>query len=216
MNPKALAALILLTVLGISTGVYAYSNVVSVQDPDVQVTDSNVTITDSNVTITNSTITLGEGDTIIYPTQILAPTANNPVNSSVEPEITSVSQISGAQSQTITIQGTGFGEIQPQLTNLGDGSVDTIWGGSTPSLVVYDKSNLLSAGADGNWPGFTNGPPDLIGVILVNWTDTQIVLDGFGSGLGSKFSWSQVMNGDILQIQVQTTGGLATFNTVAA
>ncbi len=213
MNTKALVAVILLTILGASSSVYAYSNSVMVQDSDVEISNSNVRISNSNVTITNSTITLGEGNTIIYPSQNPTPTANS--SSAPVPEITSVSPISPAQLQRITIQGIGFGDIQPQLMRLGDGSVDTVWGGSTPSIVVYDKSNLLSAGAAGDWVGFTNGPPDLIGVFLVSWTNKQIVLGGFGSGLGSQFSWSQVAEGDVLQIQIRTAGGLATFDTVA-
>ena len=215
LNIKALVALTLLTILGISTGVYAYSNYVSVQDSYVQINGSNVTISDSNVTITNSTITLGEGNTIIYPTQ--TPTTS-PVNSSTtnSPKITSVSPICAAQSQTITIQGNGFGDIQPQLMSLGDGSVDTVWGGSTPSIVVLDERNLLSAGAAGAWSGFTNGPPDLIGVILVSWNDTRIVLGGFGTGLGSQFSWSEVLKGDALQIQIQTSNGFVVYNTAAS
>jgi hypothetical protein len=132
------------------------------------------------------------------------------------PEITSVSPIYAVQSQTITIQGNGFGNIQPQLMSLGDGSVDTVWGGSAPSIVILDERNELSAGAAGAWSGFTNGPPDLIGVVFVSWTNTQIVLGGFGSGLGSQFSWGQVLQGDILQIQIQTVGGVATYDTAVA
>lgn len=136
--------------------------------------------------------------------------------SSSAPEITSVTPITNQQTQTITIQGHGFGNIQPELLDLGDGSVDTVWGKNTPSLVVYDRTNLLSAGAAGDWNGFTNGPPDLIGIILVNWTNTQIVLGGFGSGLGSCFSWSQVSKGDGIQIQIQTAGGFTTYELVAS
>jgi hypothetical protein len=143
--------------------------------------------------------------------------------SSSAPEITSVMPITNQQTQTITIQGHGFGNIQPELMDLGDGlmdlgdeSVDTVWGKNTPSLVIYDKTNLLSAGAAGDWNGFTNEPPDLIGIILVSWSDTQIVLGGFGSGLGSRFSWSQVSDGDYMQIQIQTAGGFATYELVAS
>ena len=219
MNTTALVAIIIISVLAIPAGAYSYTNLSSTSAPNVQISGSSVTITDSNVTITNSTIIIGEGNTIIYPS--VTPIANEttiPANSSslIAPEITSVTPISAAQSQTITIQGSGFGDIQPQLMPLGDGSVDTVWGGSTPSIVVYDQSNLLSAGAAGAWSGFTNGPPDLIGIVLVSWNDSQIVLGGFGSGLGSQFSWSQVMNGDALQIQIQTAGGLATFNMTIA
>ena len=213
MNKKALAAaLILLAVLLSSTGVFAYSEVVSVQDSNVEIRRSNITITDSNVTITNSTIIIGEGNTIIFPSQ--TPVPNSPP--AMAPEIKSVSPISSTMNQTITIQGTGFGDIQPRLLILGDGSVDTVWGDSTPSIVIYDKTNLLSAGAAGDWPGFTNGPPDLIGIVLLSWSDTQIVLGGFGTGLGSRFSWSQVEKGDAIQVQIRSVSGLATFDTVAA
>ena len=153
-----------------------------------------------------------------YKTTVTQSQSNqNPTSGSTgaPPAITLVSPISSELSQTITIQGSGFGNIQPQLLSLGDGSVDTVWGGSTPSIVVYDKSNELSAGATGNWPGFTNGSPDLIGVILVSWTNAQIVLGGFGSGLDSQFSWSQVSQGDNIQIQIQTVSGFATYNTIA-
>jgi hypothetical protein len=215
LNIKALVALTLLIILGLSTGVNAYSNFLSIKESYVQIDTSNITISNSNVTITNSTITLGEGNTIIYPTQ--TPTTNT-VNSmpANAPEITSVSPICAGQSQTIIIQGKNFGDIQPQLMLLGDGSVDTVWGSSTPSIVLLDERNLLSAGAAGAWSGFTNGPPDLIGVVLVSWNDTRIVLGGFGSGLGSQFSWSQVLKGDVLQIQIQTSSGFTTYYTVAS
>ena len=131
------------------------------------------------------------------------------------PVIDSVSPIAAALMQSIVIRGSGFGDTQPQLLSLGDGSVDTVWGGSTPSMVVYDERNELSAGAAGAWSGFTNGPPDLIGVVLVSWTNSRIVLGGFGSGLGSQFSWNQVLQGDVLQIQIQTVSGFATYNTIA-
>jgi len=186
-----LVALILLVVLLSSTGVFAYSEVVSVQDSNIEIRRSNITITDSNVTITNSTIIIGEGNTIIYPSQTPVPSSSP----AMAPEIKSVSQISSSMNQTITIQGTGLGDIQPRLLTLGDGSVDTVWGDSTPSIVIYDKTNLLSAGAAGDWPGFTNGPPDLIGIVLLSWSDIQIVVGGFGTGLGSQFSWSQVEKG---------------------
>jgi hypothetical protein len=220
LNFKAIFALTLLTILSTLTVVYAFSNFLSIQDSNVEITNSNVTISNSHVTITNSTITLGEGNTIIYPSQTPTPTANqtNPENCSspTAPIITSVSPISSSLSQTIVIQGEGFGNIPPQLEDLGDGSVDTIWGGSTPSIVILDERNLLSAGAAGAWDGFTNGPPDLIGIVLVSWNDTQIVLGGFGSGLNSRFSWNQVLKGDPLQIQIQTAGGFTTINTIAS
>ena len=86
------------------------------------------------------------------------------------PVIDSVSPIAATLTQSIVIRGSGFGDTQPQLLSLGDGSVDTVWGGSTPRIVIYDERNELSAGATGNWSGFTNGSPDLIGVVLVIWS----------------------------------------------
>jgi hypothetical protein len=138
----------------------------------------------------------------------------NPTNTPTTqlPKITSVTPITDQEKQTIIIEGDGFGNLQPQLEHLEDGSVDTIWGQSTPSIVILDQNNLLSAGAAGDWSGFTNGPPDLIGIYLVSWTNTKIVLGGFGTGLGSQFSWSQVTKGDPLQVQIQTTDGQATYN----
>jgi hypothetical protein len=211
-NKKALVALILLVVLLPAAGAFAYSEGVSVQDSNIEIRHSNITICDSNVTIINSTIIVGEGNTIIYSSDLPAPSSTP----AVAPEIKSVSPISSALNQTITIQGTGFGDIQPRLLILCDGSVDTVWGDSTPSIVIYDKTNLLSAGAAGDWPGFTNGPPDHIGIVLLSWSDTQIVLGGFGTGLGSRFSWSQVEKGDAIQVQVRSVGALATFDTIAA
>jgi len=178
---------------------------------------------------TNDQWTLSPGDPLLievqtangqatYSATVISSQSNQNHNSSsagAPPIISSVSLIAVTQVQTITIQGSGFGNIQPQLLSLGDGSVDTVWDGSTPSIVVYDERNELSAGAAGNWSGFTNGPPDLIGVVLVSWTNTQITLGGFGSGLGSQFSWSQVLQGDVLQIQIQTVSGVATYNTIA-
>jgi hypothetical protein len=141
--------------------------------------------------------------------------ASSCLASSSAPEITSVTPITNQQKQTVTIQGRGFGDVQPELLELSDGSVDTVWGGNTPCIVVYDRTNLLSAGATGDWNGFTNGSPDLIGIFLESWTDTEIVLGGFGTGLGSVFSWSQVSEGDDIQIQIRTAEGFATYDIVS-
>jgi len=44
----------------------------------------------------------------------------------------------------------------------------------------------------------------------------QIVLGGFGSGFVSQFSWRQILQEDILQIQILTVDGFATYNIVVA
>lgn len=141
--------------------------------------------------------------------------SEQPSPSNESPVIEHISPITSELQQRIVIKGTGFGNTQPMLSQLSDNSVNTIWGGSTPSIVFYDLNNELSAGADGDWDGFTNGPPDLIGIKLVKWTNTEIIIDGFGTGLGSRFSWNQVQTGDIIQIQIQTINGFATYNIVA-
>lgn len=220
MNRKLLVVIYAVLLISSISSAAAYTNYYIINNAQVDVNNSTFTIN-------NSTIILGENNTIVTPppsatsTPTPSPTSTptpaptpTPVFTNA-PQITSVSPISADQSQTITIKGVGFGNIQPHLMSLGDGSVDTVWGGSTPSIVVYDLRNKLSAGAAGEWFGFTRGSPDLIGVILVSWADTEIVIGGFGSGLGSQFSWSQVSPEDALQIQVQTVGGFATYDTVA-
>ena len=66
--------------------------------------------------------------------------------------------------------------------SLGDGSVDTVGGGSTPMIQIHDD------GWYGWEAGTQDGPntgADLVGVIIASWSDTEIVLDGFGSALST-------------------------------
>jgi hypothetical protein len=156
-------------------------------------------------------VVITSGGKAEYRTTVVAG-SEPPPPSGEAPVIDSVSPITTSKSQRIVIQGSGFGNTQPTLLYLDDGSVDTVWGGSTPSIVIYDLTNKLSAGAAGDWDGFTNGPPDLIGITLVSWTDTEIILDGFGTDLSGRFSWSEVQKGDIIQVQIQTIGGIGTYN----
>ena len=99
------------------------------------------------------------------------------------PVISSVSPISATRLQTITIQGNGFGNTQPRLMNLGDGSMDTVGGGTTPVIRIYDEGSLDSweAGVQDS----PNSGADSIGVILVSWSDNEIVLGGFGTALNT-------------------------------
>ncbi|MGA3059945.1 MAG: hypothetical protein ABSD92_06195 [Candidatus Bathyarchaeia archaeon] len=135
------------------------------------------------------------------------------VNAELSPVISSVSPISAELLQTITIQGSDFGNIQPQLLNLGDGSVDTVGGGTTPIIKIYDEGSLKGWEA-GVQDGPTTGS-DSIGIIVVSWSDTEIVLGGFGSALNTNSQWT-LSPGDPLLIEVQTTNGQATFNTVVS
>jgi hypothetical protein len=128
------------------------------------------------------------------------------------PVISSVSPIYAKRLQTITIKGSGFSDTQPQLLDLGDGSVDTVGGGTTPAIRIYDQCGLKSwqAGVQDN-P--TSGA-DCIGIILVSWSDTEIVLGGFGTALNTdgEGQWN-LLPGDQLLISVLTANGHAAYTT---
>jgi outer membrane protein assembly factor BamB len=128
--------------------------------------------------------------------------------------ISNVSTITATRLQTIYIYGSGFGNTPPQTDSLGDGSVDTVWSTTTPSLVIWDTS-----GGVPTWSaGFENSSIfDAIGIILVSWADNEIVLGGFGSALGtSGESAYNIAVGDQLIVNVQTPSGSATYNTTVA
>lgn len=136
------------------------------------------------------------------------------VNPNPSPVIDSVSPIAATQLQNIVIHGSGFGNIQPQLMNLGDGSVDTVGGGTTPVIRIYDLGSL------DNWEAGVRDNPssgaDSIGVILVSWSDTNIVLGGFGTALNTngQGQWN-ISPGDPLLIAVLTSNGQAVYTTTA-
>jgi hypothetical protein len=128
------------------------------------------------------------------------------------PVISSVSPISATRLQNIVIRGSGFGNTQPQLLNLSDGSVDTVGGGATPALRIYDQNGK------GSWQASVRDNPnsgaDSIGVILVSWSDTEIVLGGFGTALNTdgQSQWS-ISPRDQLLISVLTVNGQAVYTT---
>ena len=128
------------------------------------------------------------------------------------PIISSVSEISTTRLQTIHIRGSGFGNVQPQLLNLSDGSVDTVGGGGTPVFRIYDLCGLNSweAGVQDN----PNSGADGIGVILASWTDKEIVLGGFGTAVSTdgQSEWN-LSAGDPLLIAVLTSNGQAVYTT---
>jgi hypothetical protein len=128
------------------------------------------------------------------------------------PVIDSVSPIYAKRLQPITIKGSGFGDTQPQLLDLGDGSVDTVGGGATPAIRIYDQCGLKSwqAGVRDN----PNSGLDVIGIILVSWSDTEIVLGGFGTALNTdgEGQWN-LLPGDPLLISVLTANGHAAYTT---
>lgn len=151
-----------------------------------------------------------------YTTTVLSnPSSPNPDVEGVHPVISSVSPIVAAQFQTIVIRGSGFGDVQPQLMNLSDGSVTTVVGGATPVIRIYDIDGWDSweAGCqDSQWV-----PKDTIGIYLTSWSDSKIVLGGFGTELtvNGEGSWN-IKVGDPLIINVQTANGQAAYATVVS
>ena len=141
-----------------------------------------------------------------YATTVVSSESDAAPNSAEAPVISSVSPISATRLQTIVIRGSGFGNVQPELLDFGDGSVDTVGGGDTPALRIYNQDGLKSwqAGVQDN----PNSGADSISIILVNWSDTEIVLGGFGTALNTdgQGQWN-LSPGDQLLISVLTTNG---------
>jgi hypothetical protein len=146
-------------------------------------------------------------------TSVLGSSANTNAYNGPVPHISSVTPISTSALQRIVIKGTGFGNTQPQAMSLGDGSVDTVGGGSTPVIQVHDDGWY-------GWEAGTQDDPstawDLIGVILDSWSNTEIVLGGFGSALSTMSSQYQLLAGDPMRIVVMTSGGVAQYDTTVA
>ena len=117
------------------------------------------------------------------------------------PVIDSVSPIVANRAQTIHIRGRNFGRA-PQLRSLGGGFVDTVaCNTSAPSLAIRQ----LGRGAE-NWSAGQAGcsDPNLIGIRLISWTDTDIVIGGFGPLLGSESKntrW-RIVAGDKIEVDV--------------
>jgi len=108
-------------------------------------------------------------------------------------EITSVSQVVSQQTQTITINGAGFG-------------IQTAYTGDSEYIELADSTgNPWFAGHTGN--GVTLG--------VSSWTDSQIVLAGFSGSYGTNHC---IRPGDHLSVSIwnaQTGNGPATYSVVA-
>ncbi len=95
------------------------------------------------------------------------------------PVIISVSQITTDTNASTTIVGQGFGDMPPKKSLNVDGSVDTLEDRVTPSLAVWDGCADMNCSSGWSWQAGHNG--NTIGVFVGNWSDTEIVLRGFGS-----------------------------------
>jgi hypothetical protein len=103
------------------------------------------------------------------------------------PKITSVSKITTAQHQTITITGTGFG-------------THSAYTGTTKFISLYDSTKKWEAGFS----------PDLDTVTLIvnSWTNTKIVLGGFAGKWGTQNFTLAVGNSEVVKIwNAQSSGG---------
>jgi hypothetical protein len=133
------------------------------------------------------------------------------------PSISSITPITATTQQTIIIVGTNFGNVQPQLLSLGDGSVDTVGGGDTPVIRIYDFGQSSSNGWEAGVQDSPGSGADSIGIILTSWSNDKIVLGGFSSALGSAGSNNQtqwtITTGDPLLIAVLTIYGQAAYTT---
>ena len=97
-------------------------------------------------------------------------------------DITSVSQISTQQYQTITIRGTGFGTQAPYI-------------GDSPYIAFSDFTQVWEAGHIGN--NFVNA----ITLIVDSWTDSDITLGGFSGDWGLCCNWT-LHNGDSVGLAI--------------
>jgi hypothetical protein len=149
--------------------------------------------------------------------------AHKPPPQQSAPEITTVSRISQAQTQTFTISGHRFG-AQPAFN------------GDLPCLAIHDDSKGWQAGHIDPAPatrtagGSCATPPgpvagqqpdatgDCITANVTSWTDTQIAVGGFGGwcyGLGAPYNYF-LSDGDAITVSVwnaQNSKGPAIYHT---
>jgi hypothetical protein len=137
------------------------------------------------------------------------------------PVISSVSAITATRLQTIHIYGSGFGNTWPQTVSLGDGSVDTL-SSATPYMCVSDNGKYQRTGdpSDGgdNWAAGIISPScyAMVGIILLSWSDNEIVLGGFGTALGVGQGTWYIANGDPITVTVVTSSGQAAYTVIVA
>jgi hypothetical protein len=97
------------------------------------------------------------------------------------PRIGSIIPSGSGQSLTLTINGSGFGDAP-----------DVIGQNTDSPFFVFTDYNALEPGTDGfPWNAGFCGANDCNGVTIgyVSWTDTQIVVSGFGSEYGGTSNW---------------------------
>jgi hypothetical protein len=103
--------------------------------------------------------------------------------------ITKISTVYDEQFQTITITGTGFGTFSTPFTG-------------TSLYIDFEDLSALPG-----WSAGYSGYSDTIPLIVDSWSDTSIVLGGFGGGAGGDGSNNYVLKvGDLVKVWVNPGG----------
>ena len=112
------------------------------------------------------------------------------------PTITSVSDITQNQHQTITITGRGFGN-QMSYTNQ-----------DSPYIEIQDKTK--------NWnAGNSNNPANLVTLDVSKWTDSEIIITGFDGSYGKDWSLNYGDTVDVYVFNIPTNTWLQYATTVS-
>jgi hypothetical protein len=123
------------------------------------------------------------------------------------PFISRATPIQPLLNQRIIIRGSGFGNSMPKVYRLGDSADTVAIGGSGSSLATRDHGSGANSWTAERIFGLD---VNMTGLKLEGWSDSQAVLNGFGSALGSL--WKMDL-GDPTEIVVYgpNNSGMATF-----
>jgi hypothetical protein len=138
----------------------------------------------SDTAITVTGIAIAEGDALriaVYNQAVgnVGAWGGRVSHSTGTPHISSIERSGSGQSLTLTITGSGFGDAPAQVGQNTDGP-----------FFVFTDYNATAPGTDGfPWNAGFCGANDCNGVTIgyVSWTDTQIVVSGFGSEYGNNW-----------------------------
>jgi len=191
-----------------------YNDGILVKTASTSIPDGNIDMQVSLATPTPTT-DMNQYCSVNYPGSSYDPSTNTcvypptiPTTAQLDsPSISSVSTIVAANSQTIYIEGSGFGNTPPATMSIGDGSVDTVGDVTTPCMSIWDNG----AGSHHWQAGIQTSPSTAgcaIGLYINKWSDNEIVLGGFGRALSTNNAgtWN-IGVGDPLVITVFTPEG---------
>jgi len=169
----------------------------------VLVTNTVTYSVNNNISITSSVV--GTGPSAAPPTQS---------TSILSFAVFNISPISTDTMQRIIITGVGFGNGPTVVVNsvANDSSINTLRDSVHPSVLINDRTGNWSAGY-----AQTSTDYDHVGIYLTSWSDTQIIIDGFGSLLGNATNPSQylISTGDLITVTVYGPNqiGIASLDT---